>query len=322
MKPVVLVVVELPPWGLDGLRESFTVHHAPSVEARERTIREVGAESIRAVMTNGSIGLDAKTIAALPKLELICSSGAGFENVDLAAAKARGIAVTNGPSTNDLSVADHAFALMLGVARGIAESDQAVKRGDWGRAARPAQWVGLRQARPMVSGKRLGIIGLGIIGKRIARRAEAGFDMTVAYHNRRRIPDVPYRYADNAIALARESDFLMVACPGGPETRHLVNAAMLDALGKDGFLINISRGSVVDSTALAAALRQGRIAGAAIDVIENEPHVPPELLTAPNLIISPHLGGRSREAVHAFMDLVRRNLDAHFAGKPLLTRVA
>ena len=322
MKPDVLIISELPPWGPDGLKESFAVHHEPNPAGWDGLIDKVGPERIRVVMTNGSVGLTAAMMARLPNLELICSSGAGYENVDLAAAKARGIPVTNGPSTNDVSVADHAFALMLGIARGIAESDVAVKRGDWGRAARPAEWQGIRRPRTMVSGRRLGILGLGTIGKRIATRAAAGFEMQVSYHNRKPNPELPYRYVDSAIDLARDADFLMVACPGGAATRHLVGTAMLDALGPEGFLVNISRGSVVDSAALAEALRRGAIAGAALDVVEGEPQVPDSLLSAPNLIISPHLGGRSVEAVRAFMALVKQNLEAHFAGRPLLSRVA
>ena len=319
--PDVLVVIDLPPWGLDILAGDFTIHHAPTDEARQRLAGNGQLRKCRAVVTNGSVGLTAAAMAAMPGLEIICVSGAGYDRVDLEPARARGIAVTNGPATNDVSVTDHAFALMLDIARGIAEGDRAIRRGDWEHAESPGSWEGIRAPRPLVSGKRLGIVGLGNIGMRVARRAELGFDMTVAYHNRRPRPDVPYAYHADAIGLAEESDFLLLTCPGGPQTHHLVNAEVLHCLGKEGFLVNVSRGSVVDTAALTAALGEGTIAGAALDVVEGEPLVPADLLAAPNLVVTPHLAGRAPEAVRAFMKLVRANLDAHFAGRPLLTPV-
>jgi lactate dehydrogenase-like 2-hydroxyacid dehydrogenase len=234
-------------------------------------------------------------------MEIICAMGAGFEKVDLAAAQARGIVVTNGAGTNDASVADHAMALLMSIARGIPQADAAVRRGEWAQS---------RQPRPMISGKKLGILGLGNIGRQIAQRAENGFNMPVSYHNRKTPEE-----------LATWADFIVVATPGGAATRHLVNASVLAALGSNGFLINISRGSVVDTSALINALQHKHIAGAALDVLEGEPDVPAEIAILTNIILTPHIAGRSPEAVAATAQLVLQNLTAHFAGQPVLTPV-
>lgn len=267
----------------------------------------------RAVLTNGSEGFSAQEMDALPHLEIICALGAGYENIDLAAATARGIALTHGPGTNDVSVADHTLALMLSVARGIAPADAAVRRGAWAQSR--------RQPRPTVSGKKLGIFGLGRIGLQIAQRAAGGFGMPVGYHNRRPNDTVSHTYFSTLAGLAQWADFLVIAAPGGAATRHAIDAAVLDALGPDGFLINIARGSVVDTVALIAALEQGRIAGAALDVIEGEPAVPSALVVLDNILLTPHSAGRSPEAVAATTQLVLDNLTAHFAGRPLPTPV-
>jgi lactate dehydrogenase-like 2-hydroxyacid dehydrogenase len=251
-------------------------------------------------------------IAALPKLDIICALGAGYENIDVSAAKARNIIITHGPGTNDTSVADHAMALLMAIARGIVQSDSAVRRGEWAAS---------RQVRPMVSGKRLGILGLGNIGEQIARRASAGFSMSVAYHSRTPRADCAWHYLPSPVTLAQWSDFLVVATPGGAMTRHLVDDAVLNALGADGFLINIARGSVVDTSALINALKKGSIGGAALDVVEGEPDVPAELLAQENVIITPHIAGRTPEAAEATIKLVLDNLQACFAGQSVLTPV-
>jgi lactate dehydrogenase-like 2-hydroxyacid dehydrogenase len=265
------------------------------------------------VLTNGSTGICAADIAALPNLEIICSLGAGFEKVDLDAARARSIAVTNGPGTNDASVADHAMALLMSVVRGIPQANAAVRQGRWARS---------RQPRPMISGKKLGILGLGNIGMQIACRGIGGFGMTVGYHSRRPRENTPFLHFATPVALAHWADFMVVATPGGAGTLHMVDAAVLDALGPEGFLVNIARGSVVDTAALAQALAQARIAGAALDVLEGEPDVPAELLGLENLVLTPHIAGRSPEAVAATVQLVIDNLNAHFSGQPVLTPVS
>ncbi|MCK8787764.1 2-hydroxyacid dehydrogenase [Roseomonas sp. NAR14] len=258
------------------------------------------------VVTNGSTGLSDAAMAAMPALRLIACFGAGHENVDLDAAARRGIVVTNAPGANAATVADHALGLMLAVARGIVAADRGVRAGGWAE---------LRAVRPTLDGARLGVIGLGAIGEGIARRG-AAFGMSVGYHTRRPRPDQPWRHEPSLTALARESDFLVAACPGGPATRHLVNAEVLAALGPEGFLVNIARGSVVDTAALVAALAAGTIAGAALDVVEGEPVVPPALLAQPRLVITPHMAGRSPAAERRQIGTLVANVTAVLAGRP------
>lgn len=274
---------------------------------------KAGGDSMRAVLTHGSAGFTADEIAQLPRLEIICVLGAGHENVDKDAARARGIVVTHGPGTNDATVADHALALILAVVRDVAALDAGVRTSGWPKG---------RITRPMVTGKKLGILGLGTIGAQIARRGAGGFDMEIGYCNRRPISASSYQYFATPEALAAWCDILVVAMPGGQATRGLVNAAVLDALGPQGFLVNIARGSIVDTDALVAALRDGRIAGAGLDVVDGEPEVPADLLAVPNLTITPHTAGRSPESITAMVGLVIRNLNAHFAGEPVLTPIA
>jgi lactate dehydrogenase-like 2-hydroxyacid dehydrogenase len=287
----------------------FQAIYAPTAQARAQAIQD-HAQDIRIVLTRGATGLRADEMAALPKLELVCSLGVGFENIDLAAAASRGIIVTNGPGANAVSVADHTMALLLGVARHLPQADAWVRQGHW------SGFMG-----PQVSGKRLGILGLGTIGLEIAKRGANGFGMSVGYYNRRARPETGYTYFDTPRALAAASDFLVVATPGGAGTRHLVNAEVLDALGPDGYLVNIARGSVVDTAALIAALAEKRIAGAGLDVVDGEPLVPDALKQLGNVVLTPHSAGRSPEAVAATVALFLRNATAHFSGKPVLTPV-
>lgn len=282
---------------------------ATTPAARAQAIRD-HADEIRVVLTRGATGFHADEMAALPKLELICSLGVGFENIDVAAARARGLHVTHGPGANATSVADHAMALLLGAARHLPQADAWVRQGHW------SGFMG-----PQISGKRLGILGLGTIGLEIARRGANGFGMTVGYYNRRPRADCGYAYYDSPRALADASDFLVVATPGGAGTRHLVDAAVLEALGPQGYLVNIARGSVVDTDALIAALAERRIAGAGLDVVEGEPVVPPALLGLDNVVLTPHSAGRSPEAVAATVALFLDNATAHFSGRPVLTPV-
>ena len=311
MKPVLMIGIEIPSQLHDDLAATYDVRYAPGPELWDALIDRDGP-AIKAVLTNGSFGLPARLIAALPALELICCRGAGHENVDMAAASARGIVVTHGPATNDNSVADHALALLFASVRGIPAADAGARAGGWSM---------LRSPRGELNGKRLGILGLGTIGLKIARRA-AGFDMDISYHNRRPRPDVPYTYMPSTQAMAAQSDFLIIVCPGGAATRHLVNAEVLTALGPDGFVVNVGRGTVIDTPALIAALRAGRIGGAALDVFENEPGVPEALRDVPNLIVTPHMAGRSPESIVASAALLKENLRLHFAGEPVRTPVA
>jgi lactate dehydrogenase-like 2-hydroxyacid dehydrogenase len=309
MKPSLLVIMPIGDEFVRTLSTEYEVHDARGA-AREAAIAAAGPR-IEAVLTNGTIGLDAATMARLPCLRFIGCLGAGYENVDLATARARGIVVTNGPGANDKCVADHAFALILAVVRGVVAGDRIVRAG---------QWAAKRGAPPMLTGKRLGILGLGAIGLQIAKRAEA-FEMPIAYHNRRPRSDVTYRYVRSARELAENCDILAVSCPGGPATRHLVNGDVLQGLGPRGILVNIARGSVVDTAALIAALRGGTIAGAGLDVVEGEPDVPAALLEFDNVVLTPHLGGRSPETARSTFELFHRNLRAFLAGEPVPTPV-
>jgi D-3-phosphoglycerate dehydrogenase len=299
----ILVTIPLADVVLASLRDAYEV-----IDTRAG---EGDPSAVRAVVTNGSTGFSAAEMARLPALEIICCFGAGYENVDLAAARRRGIAVTYAPGMNDATVADHALALMLALARDLVARDRAIREGRWKTA---------RAASPTLSGSRLGLIGLGRIGRQIAKRA-AGFDMRIAYHSRMAKDDVPWAYRASAVELARDSDFLVAACPGGSETRHLVDRAVLAALGPKGFLVNIARGSVVDTAALIEALAAGAIAGAGLDVVEGEPELPAALLKAPNVVLTPHMAGRSPAAVKAQLDALMGNLAAQFNGAPLLTPV-
>jgi len=310
MKPQLLLLNHVSPEHLARIGEHFEVRYAPDADGRARAIASHGA-SIRAVLTIGSVGLTAAEIDAMPQLALVCALGAGYENVDVAHARARGIAVANGAGTNDSCVADHAFALLLATVRAVPALDRATRDGVW-RTELPL--------RPNVSGKRLGILGLGTIGRRIAQRG-LGFDMEIGYHNRSPRADVPFAWFDSPQALATWADYLVVATPGGAGTQHMVDADVLRALGPHGFLVNIARGSVVDSAALAEALRKGQVAGAGLDVYESEPKPPKVLLDCPNLVLTPHIAGWSPEAIDASVNQFLENARRFFAGEPLLTPV-
>jgi len=268
---------------------------------------------VRGIATEANRGADRALIAALPRLEVISVFGVGVDLVDLATARERNIAVTNTPGVLADEVADLAIGLMLASARQILFADRYVRDGDWRRKGPIPLGRG-------VGGKTMGVLGLGAIGRAIAERAVA-FRMHVLYGGPQRKPDVPYEYVSDLIELARRSDYLMIACKGGPETHHLVSAAVIDALGPEGTLINVARGSVVDEVALIAALEQGRLGHAALDVFESAPNPPPELLRLPNVIVQPHHGSATVETRTAIGRLMIDNLAAHFAGRPLLTPV-
>lgn len=310
MLSTLLILNPVSEQGLQRIAQVWQIVYAPTAVQRSEAIAS-HAQQIRAVLTIGSIGLSAQDIAALPQLELICALGAGYENIDLEAARERGITVANGAGTNDACVADHAMGLLLAAVRGIPQLGVALHQGIW-RDALPLP--------PSVSGKRLGIVGLGTIGKQIARRA-AGFDMTIGYHNRTQREDSSFTYFATLLALAEWADFLVIATPGGAGTRHMVGAAVFDALGPQGFVVNIARGSVIDTAALAQALRQGRLGGAGLDVYESEPLPPADLLDLPNAVLTPHVAGWSPESVAETVRLFLENSQRHFAGQPVLTPV-
>lgn len=313
MKPVLLALNFLSTQHLTQLAGAFPtleLVYAPDAAQCAAAIAALGPR-VQVVLTIGSTGLNAAQMQAMPGLRLVCALGAGYENIDLAYARAQGIAVANGAGTNDECVADHAMGLLLASVRGIVRLDRLTRAGTW-RTAIPLP--------PHVAHKRLGIVGLGTIGMRIAQRA-LGFDMEVGYHNRRPREGVAHRYFDDLLGLATWADVLLVATPGGPQTRHLVNAQVLDALGANGHLVNIARGSVVDTAALAAAIRTGRLAGAGLDVYESEPAPPAELLDLDTVVLTPHVGGWSPEAVQASVDRFVANLRCHLEGLPLVSPV-
>ncbi|WP_186103584.1 2-hydroxyacid dehydrogenase [Burkholderia gladioli] len=308
MKPTLLVLIPLRDDARAAIAAQFDLIHAPDEASRAQAVAEHGAK-VEAVLTNGSTGLTEDELARLPGLVFLNALGAGYENLPVAAARRRGIAIAHGVGANDDCVADHAFALLLATVRGVVRLDAACRAGIW-RDALPMQ--------PNFSGKRIGIVGLGRIGAKIARRA-AAFDLEIGYHNRRPREGAEFRYFPAVVELARWADYLVVATPGGADTRHLIDAAVLAALGARGFLVNVSRGSVVDTAALAAALRDGRIAGAGLDVYEGEPEPPAELVGLDSVVLTPHVAGTSPEARDRTIELFLENAARHFAGQPLLT---
>ncbi|WNN43956.1 2-hydroxyacid dehydrogenase [Winslowiella toletana] len=304
----------LPQRLLNNVDQQFTTYRLWEAADPEALLREVGPD-IDAILTSGNpqMGASAGLIARLPNLKVICSNGVGYDAIDIAAAQARGIVVTNTPTVLNSCVADLGMALLLNIARRINEADRYTRAGNWqsqGRFA-PATKPG---------GKVCGILGLGSIGRELARRAEA-FDMDIHYYNPRSRPQVPWTRHDSLLSLAQQSDFLVLTLPGGAETHHLVNAEVLQALGAKGYLINIARGSVVDEQALIAALDSGTIAGAALDVFEHEPSVPAALLQRDNVVVTPHIASSTDETMQAMADLVFENLLAFSQGEKVLTRV-
>jgi len=294
------------------LAETYDVHGLWN-EADPKAFLAARGGEFTALVTSARFGADAETIAALPALKVISSFGVGLDAIDLDAARARGIAVGYTPDVLNDCVADTAFALVMDVARRITESDRFVRRGDWKKGAFPLA--------TKVSGKKLGILGMGRIGRVIARRA-SGFDMEVRYHNRRELDDVDFVYADSLEALAGWADFLVIASAGGAETRGLVSREILDALGPRGYLVNISRGTVVDEAALVEALQHKRIAGAGLDVFEDEPNVPEALFALDNVVLLPHLASNTHETRAAMAQRVEDNLAAFLAGKPMISAAA
>jgi lactate dehydrogenase-like 2-hydroxyacid dehydrogenase len=282
----------------------------------------------RAMVTSGSQGFTAAEIGRLPALELVSTVGAGYEGVDLDALQSRGIALTNSAGTNANAVADHAFALLMALASQIVPYHGIVSRGDWpklnarNRAEGEADPAAGLPPKRQVTGARLGVLGMGIIGRKIADRGANGFGMEVAYHNRQPRSDAPYQSVGSLVELASWADFLVCAAPGGAATRHLVNREVLAALGSTSYVVNIGRGTVVDTDALIDALEHGEIAGAGIDVVAGEPDVPERLRASSRVVLTPHFAGRSAESAAASQDLLVANLTAWFAGEPVRNRIA
>jgi lactate dehydrogenase-like 2-hydroxyacid dehydrogenase len=312
MKYDVLSLGAFPPGMLATMAERFTLHHFTTYPLPPDALPADVAARIRALATEANRGATRELIASLPALEVISCFGAGTDAIDLAAARERGIAVSNTPGVIADDVADLAIAMMIASARDMLPAERFAREGRWTTQAP----YGLARS---ITGKRLGIIGLGAIGGAVASRA-AALRMSIAYSGPRQKP-VPYAYVADPVALARDSDFLVVSCFGGPATRHLVSTPVIEALGPKGTLINVARGTVVDEQALIAALKAGRLGAAALDVFEHEPAIPAELRTMPNVILQPHMGTATIETRERMGQMVIDNILAKLAGRPLLTPV-
>ncbi|MDR6772988.1 2-hydroxyacid dehydrogenase [Azospirillum sp. BE72] len=311
MKPEILLVEPMMPAIEQALDAAYTVHRLSAATDRDRLVAEL-ADRVRAVVTGGGTGVKNAVVDALPKLGIVAINGVGTDAVDLEHCRGRGVRVTNTPDVLTDDVADLAIGLLIAASRRMAVGDRFVRAGQWPTGKLPL-------ARK-VSGKRLGILGLGRIGEAIAKRAES-FGMTIAYTNRKPRDGVSYRFVASPVDLARESDILVVAASAGPDSRNMVGRDLLDALGPDGILVNVARGSVVDEPELLAALTEGRLGGAGLDVFADEPNVPEGFYGLDNVVLQPHQASATVETRTAMGQLVLDNLDAFFAGRPLPTAV-
>lgn len=291
----------------DALAQSHIVHRLWLAGDKAAFLASV-ADRVRVVVTRSMVGADRALMTQLSRLELVAVFGVGLDAVDLAAARERGVRVTNTPDVLTEDTADYGIALLLALARKIVAGDRHVRGGKWLKGMLPNS--------TRVGGKKIGIVGLGRIGEGVARRAEA-FSLEVFYTGPHAKPGKPWTYIPDIAALAQKVDFLILTCPGGPQTAKIVNAAVLHALGPEGFLINIARASVVDQPALIAALEQGVIKGAALDVFDDEPNVPAALLDMDNVIVEPHIASTTVETRAAIGDRVLANVNAYFAGREL-----
>jgi lactate dehydrogenase-like 2-hydroxyacid dehydrogenase len=311
MKPVLLAFYDNGPVGLSSFDSKFEVVRLFDSKDPDSLI-EKHANNVVAISCTIENVISADLMKRLPKLEIVATFSVGYDHIDLDVAAKQGVKVTNTPDVLCAETADTGMALLLNLPKRIAEADRFVRDGRWENDEVFPLGVSLE-------GKKIGIVGLGGIGAKVAKRCEA-FDMQVMYYGPRK-KDVAYPYFDNVHDLAAEVDFLMLTCPGGEATKHLINGEVLMALGQRGMLINIARGSVVDERALVRALRDGTIAGAGLDVFADEPHVPEELIPMDNVVLLPHIGSATIETRIKMGQLVIDNVLAHFDGKILLTPV-
>jgi len=312
MPPVDLLLLKpMQPSVMEGLAERFTLHRADTAPDLEAFYAEVGPR-IRAMATGAQAPVDAALLARLPNLEIVASFGVGYDTIDTATAAARGVVVTNTPDVLSDEVADLTLGLLLATLRQIPQADRYLRAGHWPTKPYPLT--------PTLRGRTVGILGLGRIGRAIATRLE-GFGVQIAYHGRRRQADVRYAYHASLLDMARAVDVLVVVAPGGPETDGLVDAGVLAALGPQGILLNVARGSVVDEEALVAALKAGTILGAGLDVFAREPHVPADLVAMDHVVLLPHVGSGSVHTREAMGRLVVDNLVHWFSGRGPLTPV-
>jgi hydroxypyruvate reductase len=310
MPEKVLVYSRFPKTQLQRFGERYELLNAAGKPPNEAFSSEELA-GIRAMITAGGTKLGAEALDTLPSLRTIVCYGTGYDGVDLAAVAKRGITLGHSPGANAASVADIAVTLMLATTRRLLVADDYVRDGSWA-AAKPSPMMRPQAGMP---GRKIGVYGMGEIGRKIAARV-ASFETEVGYFSRSK-HDVPYQYFPTLDALAEWCSVLMIAVRAGSDTHHAVDANILNRLGKDGYVVNISRGSVIDQEALIRALTDQSIAGAGLDVYAREPHAPDALTALPNVVLSPHIGGHTLESHVAMQNCVMANLDAYFAGKPL-----
>jgi lactate dehydrogenase-like 2-hydroxyacid dehydrogenase len=291
-----------------ALAERYTVHKLHEAADKDALIASV-ADRVRAI-AGGNAGPE--LMDKLPKLEIIANFGVGYDSIDTRAAKARNIRVTNTPNVLNDAMAEITIGLMVALARRLPQADQYVRQGKWTAGAFPLQ--------SELNGKTLGILGLGRIGKEIAARAQA-MRMRIVYHGRHKQPNEPYVYYDKLVDMARDADWLVLIAPGGKSTDKIVSREVLTALGPDGYLVNMGRGTLVDEPALVEMLQSGGIAGAALDVFDKEPNVPEVLFALDNVVLSPHQGSATHQTRYKMGALVVENLEAHFRGDPLPSAV-
>ncbi len=313
MKPQILVIGPYPEWDMLELEKSYDVKKLYEASDRDALI-EGEAKQVTAIATRGELGASAELIAKLPNLKIVSVYGVGYDAVNLDACRERGIRVTNTPDVLTNDVADLGVAMMLCQSRGMIGAEQWVKDGSW--AAK-----GLYPLKRKVWGRKAGVLGLGRIGFEVAKRLR-GFDMDIAYSD---VSEKSYAegmtYTADPVALAAHSDFLFVTLAASAATRHIVSKDVIEALGPEGMLINISRASNIDETALLDALENGKLGSAALDVFEGEPKLDPRFLKLDNVLLQPHHASGTIETRKAMGKLVRDNLAAHFAGQPLPTPV-
>jgi hydroxypyruvate reductase len=306
-----LVTAPLPPFLYEPLKSDYRCHDLVRAGDKDALLRDVGGRA-RGLVQGGGTVTPTTLLDALPKLEIISVFGVGYDGVPTDYCRKRGIRVTNTPDVLTDDVADVAVALILMTGRGFVRANRFVHAGEWTRRS--------PELTTKLSGRKVGILGLGRIGKAIAGRVSA-MGMQVAYTGRKP-QDVPYRFVASLDALAADADFLVVACPGGPATRNLVDARILAALGTKGTLINIARGSIIDEPALVQALAGGTIKAAGLDVFADEPHIPQPLLAMDNVVLLPHVGSATQETRKAMGDLCKANLDQWFSAHSVLTLIA
>jgi lactate dehydrogenase-like 2-hydroxyacid dehydrogenase len=311
-KPELLLAGTMMQYVEDQLDALFTVHRLGKAADREALIAEIGPR-VRAIATAGGAPVDAALMQKLPKLEIVSNFGVGYDSVDAKWAGAHGIVVTNTPDVLTEEVADTTIGLLIATVRQLAQAERYLRAGKWLEKPFPLTAATLRD-------RTIGIIGMGRIGKAIAKRLEA-FGLTVVYHSRRPATGVPWRHYPDLIAMARDADVLIVIIPGGPATKNLVNREVLEALGPNGILINVARGSVVDEAALIEALRSKKILSAGLDVYADEPRVPKELIEMDHIVLFPHVASASIHTRRAMGQLVIDNLKAWAEGKGPLTPV-